>query len=228
MRGLRHLAVGAVGVLGLYLGAALLGALVPAGPDPDDSPAATRGPEVTIGLIGGPIHYDFVLPMTSETRQAFAPLAAAGVPVDAPELAWMVVGWGSEAFYTTVGTWRDVSAAALFRAVTGDASVLRVGLYGPVDWGARWREVRVSGPEYARLLAAIRGNFATRPGSAPGLVAGPKPGRSGWFFAAEGRFNALRTCNTWVGTMLRAAGQRFGIWTPTPYAVRLSHVLHLR
>lgn len=41
-------------------------------------------------------------------------------------------------------------------------------------------------------------------------------------YAANGRFHIGRTCNTWVGEMLRATGLKFGRWTPAPYAVRLS------
>lgn len=55
-------------------------------------------------------------------------------------------------------------------------------------------------------------------------IPGPGFGPTDRFFAAHGRFDILRTCNTWISDMLRAAGLRFGAWTPTPYAVTLSLV----
>jgi hypothetical protein len=42
------------------------------------------------------------------------------------------------------------------------------------------------------------------------------------FYASPGRTDIFRTCNAWVGRMLRASGQRFGLWTPATWSVRLS------
>lgn len=124
----------------LYLLASLIGAVIPSGPSERvDAPR-----DISIRLVPGPIHYDFLLPLTPETRTVFAGLADAGVPVARPEAAWVLVGWGSEAFYTSVGTYRDLSFSAIWRAAIGDASVLRVDVYGafePADWT---REVRLS------------------------------------------------------------------------------------
>jgi hypothetical protein len=46
------------------------------------------------------------------------------------------------------------------------------------------------------------------------------------FYRAKGRFNILHTCNAWTGEVLRAAGIRFGLWTPTTQAVKLGLWLH--
>ncbi len=190
--------------------AGLVGAVIPAGgEDPGD--------DVEIRLVGTAIHYDFRLPATPETRAAFA--FARGVPVDAPGVAWVLAGWGARDFYTATGAHADLRPGPVWRAISGDASVLRVDVWGPFD-GEGTLRLRLSAAQYTRLLAAI---VATRSG--PELAdAGFTPTDA--FFAARGRFDARRTCNVWVGAMLRAAGVRFGVWTPTPQAVRLSAALH--
>ena len=40
-----------------------------------------------------------------------------------PDARWLVVGWGSAAFYTTAGTYADIAPSAVWTAATGDAAV---------------------------------------------------------------------------------------------------------
>ena len=109
----------------LYLMASVLLALVP-GPGPDLSGPASR----TIGLLQGPIHTDILLPLPPETRARFAFAETAGVPVNHPQAEWLVFGWGSAAFYTTAGTYADITASAILTAATGDDAVIRLDVLG--------------------------------------------------------------------------------------------------
>lgn len=191
---------------------------------PTDRPAET----VTVKLRAGSIHHDLLIPMTDVTRAQFADLRASGVPVAAPAAEWLMVGWGSEAFYTTVGGYPDLTAEAVWRAVTGDDAVLRVDVLGPLPQGLQTRDVTLTGAGAEALVRAVSDTLARTRAGKPQLRMSPTPDRRGWFFAAHGRFDLFRTCNVWIGRMLRAGGAPFGIWTPTPYAVRLSHAHHSR
>ncbi len=196
-----------------YLAAAAVGALLP-GETAQIAPD-TR-PPVEIAMVGSAIHVDFVLPATEATRRVLAPSTQAGVPVDDARVEHFIVGSGAEQFYTSTPSLADIRAPALFRAITGDASVLRVEAWGPLPPGIVRHRLTLPAAQYDALLAAI-GDSATE-------RALPHPGYSDTdgFLHAHGRFHIFRTCNTWVGQMLRAAGVQGGIWTPTPYAVRLS------
>ncbi|MEJ6388138.1 DUF2459 domain-containing protein [Gymnodinialimonas ulvae] len=202
----------ALGVLAAYLVAAALGGLVP-GPV-GEMPEAPE--EVEIGLLFGPIHVDFLLPASAETRAALAPVAAAGVPLDDPGVAHLIVGWGAQDFYTTAGTYADITLSAAARAVAGDASVLRVDVLGPIAPGAAYPRLRLSAVQYQALLAEIAATIDGPPLPGVGFTA------TDGFVVAAGRFHVFRTCNTWVGRSLRAAGVDIGAWTPTPYSLRLS------
>lgn len=199
--------------LTLYLGGAALGGLIP-GPVADLPP----GDDVRIGLLYGPIHVDFLLPATPQTRAALAFAQAGGVRVDGADVGYFMVGWGARDFYTTTPDWADLSLRATLRALTGDASVLRVDALSPRIAFDQVPQISLSAAQYTALLAAITQTAADPP---LGLEVQGHAASSG-FVTARGRFHALRTCNTWVGRVLRAAGVPVGAWTPTPYSLRLS------
>ena len=176
--------------------------------------------QVTIYLVRGPIHYDFLLPLDDQTTTRFDWLQRGGVAMDNPDAEWLVVGWGGQEFYTTVGTYSDVEMRAVWRGITGDNSVIRVSLAGPVspDWPIK--AMSLSGTQYENLMTFIEGSFA----DGRETLALNEPGFSDFdrFFPAKGRFHLFNTCNVWIGRALRAAGVRFGIWTPVPFSVTLS------
>lgn len=214
LRGLLRGLVRAVAVAGLgllaFLGAASLGGLVPG--RAADLPA---GDTVEIALLYGPIHVDFLLPATDETRAALGFAAGAGVPIGHPDVRHLIVGWGARAFYTTAGTYADITASATARAILGDSSVLRVDVIGAFPPGFEPPRLRLSPAQYTALLTAI-----AQTASGPPIPGAGFTGTDG-FVEARGRFHLFRTCNTWVSDMLLAAGVRAGLWTPTPHAVRL-------
>jgi len=201
----------------LYLLAALIGAMIPGG-----HTARLGEPRHPVGFAAGPIHYDILLPLTPALRDRFAFAEASGVPVDHPAAEWLVVGWGAEGFYTTIGTFADVNAAAIWRGITGDDGVLHLDVAGslPPDAGLEWR--LVSDTEREALIAAIEAEFLLDPQNQAVPLVHPGHRDTDAFFRARSAFHLFRTCNVWVGEVLREAGLPFGAWTPTIGAVRLS------
>jgi uncharacterized protein (TIGR02117 family) len=211
MRGLRRTLAALLATLAAYFAAATVGAILPNG-----QTGGGDGP-VTVHLLAGPIHNDFLLPLDDETLADFAFVEAAGVPIRHPLAEWLVVGWGSRAFYTSTGSYADLSATTVLRATTGDASVMRVTLGAGIAPDAPVRPIRLSRAEYSALRAAILGSFSDR-AALPGLHLSEPDA----FFASDRPFDIFRTCNAWVDDMLAAAGIAFGRWTPTPHAVTLA------
>ncbi|MEM8591493.1 MAG: DUF2459 domain-containing protein [Pseudomonadota bacterium] len=199
-------------LLGLFVVLALIlvgGALVPKRGVAQIEGGAARD----VWLIRGPIHTDFVLRVDDTLREAFQ-FASLG-----PEAGWVIVGWGSEGFYTTTGTYLDLSLPVIWRAATGDDAVLRVlgvpfGVPGPSEWADQ--RVSFSEAQYRVLLAGI-----ARDVRGP-VMAGVSLSQGDAFYPAAGRFNILRTCNSWLAEKLAEAGLRTGAFTPTTGGVRLS------
>lgn len=100
---------------------------------------------------------------------------------------------------------------------------MRVDLAGPLQLDLTTQTLSLTNSQYTALITALRNSFAPgtlRPLALSGFT------DTDMFFAAQGRFHIGRTCNVWVGEMMHAAGLRFGIWTPMPLSVRLSHALY--
>lgn len=207
----------------LYVLAAVLGGLVMV---PQAETTTLQARLTRVLLVSGPIHYDILLPLKrdqNDVRDRFDFLRDHDMPLDNPRAEWLLVGWGARDFYTTAGTYRDVTARAVWRGLTGDRSVMRVDVLGHLRNNLAVRELWLNPPEYAALLTAIRASFAEQPDGQPLVLPEPGFSDSDRFFAAKGQFHLFNTCNVWVGRVIRAAGQRFGVWTPTPFAVTLSH-----
>lgn len=215
-RGLRLVAV-LVCLPLLYLAAGLIGAVLPGA-----AIRAEGAPTRAIGLIAGPIHFDILLPLTDALRRDFAFAAEQGVPVQDQAAQYLVVGWGSQGFYTTTGSYADLKLATALRAMTGDSAVLHLDVAGDLTDvpGLIW--LPVSEAQLDRLTQVILSSLTRDAADRPIPLPGPGFGPTDAFFAAEGHFSLLRTCNVWVGEVLRAAGIPFGLWTPTPQAIRLS------
>jgi len=123
------------------------------------------------------------------------------------------IGWGDRGFYVGTPTWAELKPGTVLRAAVGsDDTVLHIGHLGEPAAQAGVRAILLRPAEYQRLADFIRSSFAIgadgRAGSVPGY------GRSDAFYAARGRYTALRTCNSWTGEALRHAGVRMGAWTP--------------
>ena len=147
-----------------------------------------------------------------------------GVDLDHPNAKWVVVGWGAHDFYTQTGTYSDLRSKAVWRAITGDAAVLRVSLTGAFLPNAQVQYLELSVQQYDALLDTIK---ATLP---YGANTSPLTNINGFsqddrFFPAKGNFHIFNTCNVWIGRSLRTAGVRFGRWTPMTFSIRLSHWL---
>ena len=205
-----------LGMVATYLLAAVLGALIPGA----TVAAANDGDrQRTIILMEGPIHYDILLPLDDATREAFDFANHDGVLVSHPEAEWLSIGWGSRAFYTNIGGYSDLTIPIIWRAATGDQSVIRLDSLGslPAEYPAL-RYIKVTETQ----LTNLRDLLVSELGPEPVVLKQSGFGPNDRFYTASDTFSLARTCNVWVSDTLRQAGIAMGIWTPTPYAVTLS------
>jgi len=213
----------------LYLAAAFGGALVPRGMDTPGAMAqeTTDSPQsVRIFLVTGLLHADIALPLTEELLAAFPRLVEAGLPLDHPALRHLGFGWGSRAFYTTAGSYSDITLSATLRAATGDEPVMRITPMGNLTTSSDIVAIDLSLSAYRRLVSAIKASFL-RDGNGEAIhLAGVSIGQGDAFFLAAGHFNLFNPCNQWVGKMLHSAGVDIGLWTPTTHSLLASLKWH--
>ena len=203
----RRIVLGLAAVPALYLLAALFGSLVPVNGDweePDEG--------VTIYLANNGVHADIVMPVRAQGLdwEPFVPRGDFAAPD--PGARWVAFGSGEERVYLDTPRWRDITPRTIWSALTGGRRVMHVEWVsnpGYVD-----RAIRLRPEEYRRLWAAIRADFELGPDGKPVLIDHPGYGRSDAFYWATGRFNALKTCNTWAAGRLRLAGIETSLWPP--------------
>ncbi|MDN5788080.1 DUF2459 domain-containing protein [Pseudorhodobacter sp.] len=196
----------------LYICVGLVGGMLVTG-----GPRIAGPKEYRIGLIGGPIHYDLLIPLNAKSRIRFAFAQSAGVPVRNPDAEWLLIGWGAQGFYTSTATLSDMDLPVIWQAATGDGAVMRLDTVGRISSFDGIALIKLTEAEMDALLATLLAAF-------DGQTALPLPGFTSTdaFFHAKGRFNLFNTCNVWIGQTLRAAGLPFGLWTPFPQSIRLS------
>ena len=200
-----------VSTLLIYAFAAIVGAIIPNG-----ETGGGKG-KIDVHLVSGPIHYDVLLPATPQTRQTFAFLEQAGVPINLSGVEWILVGWGAKGFYIETKEFSDMKASTVAQAVIGDDAVMHFAAVGNID-GIETERLRLTSAEYDTLVSQLLGSLQS-------YDAIPNAGytTSDAFFPAKGHFNIFRTCNVWLAHVLKESGIRFGAWTPIPLSVSLSH-----
>lgn len=188
--------------------------------------SASSRVETPILLLANPIHTDIALPLDDEVRAAFADLGLSGLPIDMPEVEYLIIGWGGRSFYIETPTWGDIRPLPVLKALTVDRSVLHVSVAGPIDQNhPSVRPLMISQEGRSRMIAAIRASFVRNSGT-PVPIPGAGYGLDDVFFESHGVFNAFLGCNTWTASMLRVAGVSTGWWTPLPQLLDLSIDLH--
>ena len=213
--------VSLIGLVVCYLIAAMLGALVPGAVAISKQSQSSFGTEIK--LVSGPIHYDLLLPLNETTRERFNAFNQSGISISNSDAEWLLVGWGAKDFYTTVGGYSDLSLRAIWRGLTGDASVISVEFSGRLPSLCNPPKIRLSDAQYDQLLVAILASFKRNPDGSLTPVAAAGFNSTDRFFAGEGKFNILATCMTSISIMFRAAALKVFTWTPTPISVTLSH-----
>jgi uncharacterized protein (TIGR02117 family) len=204
---LRRLLFALAAVPMAYLLAALIGSLVPVNrgwTEPDEG--------VTVYLANNGLHSDIVMPAKAQGLDwtPFLPKSDFAAPdVDA---RWVAFGSGEERVYLETPRWRDITPETIWSALTGGKRVMHV------EWvsnpGYMDRAVRLRPEEYRRLWAAIRADFDLNGEGRPKRVDHPGYGPSDAFYWATGKFNGLKTCNTWAAGRLRLAGVKTSVWPP--------------
>ena len=200
-------ALAILAIPGVYLLAALIGALIPVNHDwnePEDG--------IIIYVANNGIHADLVLPATAQGldwRPLLPRSDARNVPANAQ---WIAFGAGERRVYLETPTWGDLTVKTAAIALTGGERVMHVQWVRDPAYSAR--EVRLTPEQYRHLWASIRSEFRLGPDGKPIRIDHPGYGWGDAFYLGIGKANAINTCNQWSADRLRVSGVKVPLWSP--------------
>ncbi len=203
----------------------MVGAIV-AGTINRDTAGTTTGNDKEIYLLTSLLHADIAIPVDAEVLRKFSFLKQSGIEMDHANLRYLVFGWGSRAFYTTAGTYADITFAATVKAITSDTAVMHVVPSGQLAQSENSIPIKISEQGFSRLIHFLRNSFENEADDAPFWLPNESHGYGDVFYLSNGNFNIFNPCNVWTGSALKQAGVPVGAWTPTTKSLKWSLKIH--
>jgi uncharacterized protein (TIGR02117 family) len=201
------------GVLLIPLGV-YLGAMVVLGHWPVNRDWQQPASGITIYVETNGVHSAIIVPANAAGVDWRQRVRAEDLPDPHQAGQWLAFGWGDRDFYINTPTWAQFSLPRAVGAMAGLGSTLiHVDHLDRVVTDPTVRMLRLTPPQYRRLAAFIGASFAPQREVIHGY------GTRDVFYAAQGHYSALRTCNVWTGDALRIAGVKTALWSPTDAGV---------
>lgn len=202
----------------LYFAAVLIFARIPVNADFQSVPGG-----IPVIVADNGIHVDLVVPVLAgghDWRAVFDPAATrmgAGLGHIATHIA---IGWGHRDFYVNTPTWDDLTVGTALRAVLGLGGSIMHVKFGSARFDPSSSVlIQLSPDGYRRLIDGIvETTVVDRDGRAVALNV-PGHQETDAFYEAQGRYNALYTCNNWAASVLARAGVRVPLWSPFSDAI---------
>ncbi len=208
IRWIGWLAFGLFGLIVAYGLAAWIGSSIPRNAGWREPAPNTPG-VVRIMVETNGVHTALVLPLVTPERDWRSVFPDSDIAARSPEYTHVAISWGEKQVFLHTPTWWDLRPWTVLRIVgIGGDGVLHVAHYirpAPAD---DIRPLRLTGGQYARLVAAIDRWLPKRP-----RVRYAGYGLQDVFYDAPGHYTVNNTCNQWTSNMLAAAGVRTGWWT---------------
>ena len=191
----------------LYVGLAVLLSLIPTSPDP-----VSGAREHRIYISSNGVHTDFILPTTLVPTDLLAQIGYLG------EYPYLAFGWGDKGFYLDTPTWADLKASTAIRAMLlPSPTAMHVTGYRAV--GSKWAALDLTAKQVATINAYIAEGFKRNAEGNIRHIDASGYGDDDEFYEAEGSYNAIYTCNSWINGGLKAADVRTAVWAPSEWGI---------
>jgi len=177
---------------------------------------SNKNAKIIVYLMKSGVHSDFVLPVKNEYKDWHStfPLENTGFKDSSNTL--ISIGWGDKQFYMNTPQWSDLTfgTAVSVPFGIGPSAIHATYLHrAPAD--RPLIKLRLTQKQYIDLVNYIEKTLEHRKGKTiylkatkPGVVSGNDA-----YYAAKGRYNLFKTCNTWVNNGLKACHQKACYWT---------------
>ncbi|MBQ4821481.1 TIGR02117 family protein [Aquimarina sp. MMG016] len=131
-------------------------------------------------------------------------------------------GWGDKNFYVETPTWADLTLATSFRALFLNSSTLiHVTRYSKTRQD--WAIIKVDDDQLKKINDFIYKTFSLDTQGDMTLLPGLGYNTNDDFYEANGNYNCLRTCNSWVNTAFKQSDIKSCLWTPFDFGLLNMH-----
>jgi uncharacterized protein (TIGR02117 family) len=168
-----------------------------------------------IYVSGGAMHTNLIIPVRNsifDWSQHLNLEDIGGKPSE--KYRYLQFGWGDRIFYMETPSWQQISFTSALRALflqNSSAMFVKGHTTVPRYPAERLKCVNMGQEDYLALMKFIEDSFqASQQGKKLRLGSGQD--RESGFYAANGRYSMLKTCNSWTANGLRAANVNTPIW----------------
>lgn len=176
---------------------------------------------VDVYILTNGVHTDLVVPVKTKIMDWNKKVPFSNVVSQSPHYQWIAFGWGDKGFYLNTPTWADLKfSTAVEAAFWLSESAMHCTFYDDLQEDENCVKLSITENQYKDLVQYIDSKFdKTHTGEYIFIPTDAVYGDSDAFYEARGTYSFLYTCNTWANYGLKAAEQKYALWTPTDFGI---------
>ncbi|MFB2894194.1 DUF2459 domain-containing protein [Aerosakkonemataceae cyanobacterium BLCC-F50] len=178
--------------------------------------------DFSVCVINDGMHINIVLPVSNSLVdwREFINISAIGKDATA-NYKYLTFGWGDRDFYIQTPTLAELNLITAVKALfLPTPSTILVQGFAKLPQNRELKCVKVTKTDYLKLTQFIQNTFQFNSQNQPIRIANGHLSSSG-FYAANGSYSILRTCNNWAAEALRKADVDTPLWAGLSSAVML-------
>jgi uncharacterized protein (TIGR02117 family) len=160
------------------------------------------------------MHTNFFVPVRNNAFDWSQHLNLTTLGKSAPaDYRYLQFGWGDRIFYVETSSWDKISISSALRSLLlQNPAALFVKGHSTVPHypTETVKCISLDRPHYLKLMHFLEASFQTNSQGKARISSGHDGDSS--FYAATGRYSALKTCNSWTADGLRSADVNTPLW----------------
>jgi uncharacterized protein (TIGR02117 family) len=178
--------------------------------------------DYSVCAIDDGMHINIVLPVSNNLVDWREFLNISAIGKDATDnYKYLTFGWGDRDFYIQTPTLAELNLITAVKALfLPTPSTILVQGFAKLPQNRELKCVKVTKTDYLKLTQFIQNTFQFNSQNQPIRIANGHLSSSG-FYAANGSYSILTTCNNWAAEALRKADVDTPLWAGLSSAVML-------
>lgn len=180
-------------------------------------PGQTSGAkDIEIWLRSNGVHVDIVVPTTTPQIDWRTLVSPDDTRSGHTAMPWLAFGWGDRGFYLNTPEWKDLRFSTAFNAAFGlGKSAMHTTYHARMTASERSHRFMISQTNYNDLCTFLMAGFeTTEEGALQPIGLHARYGEHDAFYAGNGRYSMVKTCNSWTNEAMKVAGLPHCLWTP--------------